>query len=101
MGVGRVAVLASLAKLEREKIKLRTMMGRRFKASTGRVVGANQPTYGLRFTTEVLANGEERTVNYEPDPLTGPIAREALLGLLRQSAGKQVDETQAHRDEAA
>ncbi len=42
--------LFSFAEYEREKIALRTMMGRQRKAQTGMVVGGGDPPYGYRFT---------------------------------------------------
>jgi site-specific DNA recombinase len=37
------------AQMEREKIKQRTLMGRRIRAKSGKLLPANMPTYGLRW----------------------------------------------------
>ena len=67
--------LLSFAEYERAKTTLRTTLGRRTKAQTGRVVGnGGTPPYGHRFVTEALDNGRPRVVGLEPDPVTGPIA---------------------------
>ena len=41
--------------------------------------------YGLRYVHETLANGRERVCALEPDPITGPIARDILLSLRERS----------------
>ena len=61
------------------------MTGRRGKAQAGKVVGNGKATYGLRYITEPSANGKERVCGLEPDPITGPIVREALLALRTRS----------------
>jgi DNA invertase Pin-like site-specific DNA recombinase len=73
--------LFSFAEFEREKIALRTMMGRRRKAQTGMVVGVGPAPYGFRFTYDILDNGRRRVSGLEHDPLTAPIAREILRSL--------------------
>ncbi|CAN5298334.1 recombinase family protein [soil metagenome] len=66
--------LFAFAEYEREKTLLRTMMGRREKALSGRVVGTGAAPYGYRFSRETLHNGRQRTNGLEPDPDTAPIA---------------------------
>lgn len=77
--------LYAFAEYDRQKIRLRTTMGKRAKAQSGRVVGGGRPPYGLRYAYETLANGKERVCALEPDPITGPIARDLLLGLRHRS----------------
>jgi site-specific DNA recombinase len=77
--------LYAFAEYDRQKIKLRTMVGKRAKAQSGRVVGAGRAAYGLRYVYETLTNGKERVCALEPDPIAGPIARDILLGLRHRS----------------
>lgn len=77
--------LYAFAEYDRQKIRLRTTIGKRAKAQSGRVVGAGRAAYGLRYVYETLSNGKERVCALEPDPVTGPIARDILLGLRRRS----------------
>jgi site-specific DNA recombinase len=78
--------LYGFAEYDRMKITLRTMMGRRAKAQTGKVVGVGRAPYGYRFTYETLANGKRRVCGLEPDPETAPIAQRILTALLHRSA---------------
>jgi DNA invertase Pin-like site-specific DNA recombinase/DNA transposition AAA+ family ATPase len=77
--------LFSFAEFEREKIALRTMMGRRRKAQTGMVMGVGPAPYGYRFTHVVLDNGRRRVSGLEHDPLTAPVARGILRSLRTRS----------------
>jgi site-specific DNA recombinase len=52
--------LYGFAEYDRMKITLRTMMGRRAKAQTGKVVGIGRAPYGYRFTYETLTHGKRR-----------------------------------------
>ncbi len=65
--------LLSFAEYERDKIRLRTTMGRRTKAQTGKVVGNGAAPYGHRFVTEILDSGRQRVTSLEPDPIAAPI----------------------------
>ena len=65
--------LLSFAEYEREKIRLRTTMGRRTKAQTGKVVGNGVAPYGHRFVMEILDSGRQRVTSLEPDPIAAPI----------------------------
>ena len=58
---------AFAAELELEKLKERTMRGKRARVEAGKLLPGCRPLYGYRF----IAN---RTA-YEPDPLTAPIVR--------------------------
>ena len=60
--------LFAFAEYEREKTLLRTTMGRREKAMSGRVVGTGSAPFGYRFTHETLHNGRHRVNGLEPDP---------------------------------
>ncbi|MFL5064514.1 MAG: recombinase family protein [Xanthobacteraceae bacterium] len=79
--------LYAFAEYDRTKIIFRTTMGRRAKASIGKVVGAGVAPYAYRYVRETLPNGKTRVCGLEPDPATAPIAREALLALRYRSTG--------------
>lgn len=76
--------LYSFAEYEREKITLRTTMGRRRKAQVGQVVGNGSAPYGYRFTY-ALRNNQRYAYGLELDPLTAPIARRILRDLRTRS----------------
>jgi site-specific DNA recombinase len=77
--------LYGFAEYDRMKITLRTMMGRRAKAQTGKVVGVGRPPYGYGFTYETLTNGKRRVCGLEPDPETAHIAQRILTDLRTRS----------------
>ena len=77
--------LFSFAEYEREKMLLRTLKGKRDKALAGKVVGTGSPPYGYRYVRETLANASHRVCGLEPDPLTAPTARNALVALRARS----------------
>ena len=82
--------LLSFAEFERAKTTLRTTMGRRAKARTGRVVGnGGTPPYGHRFVRETLDNGQQRVVGLEPDPLSAPVAVR-IVRMARQASTWQI-----------
>ncbi|MDP9363445.1 MAG: recombinase family protein [Chloroflexota bacterium] len=82
--------LLSFAEFERAKTTLRTTMGRRAKARTGRVVGnGGTPPYGHRFVRETLDNGQQRVVGLEPDPLRAPVAVR-IVRMARQASTWQI-----------
>lgn len=83
--------LFSFAEYEREKIALRTMMGRQRKAQTGMVVGGGDPPYGYRFTHQTLDNGKQRVRGLEPDPAKEAITRRILRDLRIRSTQEIAD----------
>lgn len=87
--------LYSFAEYERQKIVLRTKMGRHAKASVGKVVGCGIPPFGYRFTHETLANGKQRVCGLEHEPTRAPVIREALLALRTSSSQDVVDDLNA------
>jgi site-specific DNA recombinase len=87
--------LYAFAEYDRQKIILRTTMGRRAKASMGKVVGVGIPPYAYRYVRETLPNGKTRVCGLEPDPITAPIAREAMLALRYRSTGDVASELNA------
>jgi site-specific DNA recombinase len=87
--------LYSFAEYERQKIILRTKMGRHAKASVGKVVGCGIPPFGYRFTYETLGNGKQRVCGLEHEPTRAAIIREALLALRTQSGQDVVDDLNA------
>jgi site-specific DNA recombinase len=74
------------AEYDRERIRLRTMMGRRAKAQMGKVVGHRAAPYGYRFTYEALPNGKERVCGLEPDPVSAPTVERIFAELRTRSA---------------
>jgi site-specific DNA recombinase len=78
-------VRASISEYEREKIKLRTMRGKREKAERGQVVGGSSAPYGYRF----LLNDKGRACGIEPDPITAPVVRR-IFSLLRTHTVERV-----------
>lgn len=63
------------AKVEHEKIKERTMRGKRARAEAGKLIPGWKPRYGYRFTAD-------RT-RYEIDPATAPIVQGVYAAALR------------------
>lgn len=78
-------ILDDFAEYERERICLRTTIGRRKKAKEGMVVGAGRPPYGYRFTYVTLPHGKRRVVGLELDPATVDVARRILTDLRTRS----------------
>jgi site-specific DNA recombinase len=87
--------LYAFAEYDRQKIVLRTTMGRRAKASLGKVVGTSTAKYGYRYVRETLPNGKHRVCGLEHDPVTAPVAREALLALRYRSTNDVANELNA------
>jgi hypothetical protein len=87
--------LYAFAEYDRQKIILRTMMGRRAKASIGKVVGTGTPPYAYRYFRETLPTGKDRVCGLELDPATAPIAREALLALRYRSTNDVANDLNA------
>lgn len=54
---------------EKERIRDRTMRGRKDKALRGKIIGAGSPPYGYQRT------GDGESIHWEVDPLTGPIVQ--------------------------
>jgi site-specific DNA recombinase len=82
--------LYSFAEYEREKITLRTTMGRRRKAQVGQVVGAGNAPYGYRFTY-TLRNNQRVANSLEIDEATAPIARRIFRELRTRSSYEVAD----------
>jgi site-specific DNA recombinase len=61
--------LSSFAEYEREKIRMRTMRGKREKVERGLVVGDSVPPFGYRYVRNTL----DKIIGLEPDPVTAPI----------------------------
>ncbi len=93
--------LFNYAEYEREKIGIRSMMGRTEKATLGMVVGGGPPPYGYRFTYVALENGKRRPTNLEEDPITGPIARRILRELPTRSPAEIAADAHGRRRPAA
>ncbi len=83
--------MLSFAEYEREKIRLRTMLGRRRKAEVGKVVGLGAPPYGYRFTYEMIDN-QLKVFGLEPNPATAPIAVRILERVRHRSTVDIADE---------
>jgi site-specific DNA recombinase len=83
--------MLSFAEYDREKIRLRTMLGRRRKAEVGKVVGLGAPPFGYRFTYETIEH-QQKVCGLEPDPVTAPIARRILRAIPHRSTCDIADE---------
>jgi site-specific DNA recombinase len=83
--------MLSFAEYEREKIRLRTMLGRRRKAEVGKVVGLGGPPFGYRFTYESIEH-QQKVFGLEPDPATAPIALRILQTVRYRSTLDVADE---------
>lgn len=75
--------LQSFAEFEREKIKFRTLRGRREKIERGLVLGSGPAPYGYRY---VRAGERNRVVGLDPDPATAPIVQRIFAEALHRSA---------------
>jgi site-specific DNA recombinase len=65
---------ALFAEVEREKIKERTMRGKRARAESGRLLPSSRPLYGYRWVSVPRKDGNGLThVGYQADPLTAPV----------------------------
>src|ERR687885_1017610 len=62
------------AKVEHEKIRERSVRGRKARADNGKILPGCRPLYGYRFTAD-------RT-GYEPDPLTAPIVQRIFASVI-------------------
>jgi site-specific DNA recombinase len=65
--------MPNFAEFKREKIRLRTMLGRRRKEEVGKVVGLGAPPFDYRFTYETIEH-QQKVFGLELDPATAPIA---------------------------
>lgn len=83
--------LYSFAEFEREKIRLRSITGKRQKAKQGRVMGQNHPPYGYRFTVD----GRGTVVGLEPDPDTVPIVKRIHQLIVHHSTTDVADQLNA------
>jgi len=83
--------MLSFAEYEREKIRLRTMLGRRRKAEVGKVVGLGASPYGYRFTYETVEH-QQKVCGLEPDPITAPTAVRILEAVRYRSTVDVADE---------
>jgi site-specific DNA recombinase len=83
--------MLSFAEYEREKIRLRTMLGRRRKAEVGKVVGLGAAPFGYRFTHESIEH-QQKVFGLEPDPATAPIAVRILQAVRYRSTLDVADE---------
>src|SRR5262249_21671274 len=72
----------SIAEYEREKIKMRTLRGKREKAERGQIVGGGLAPYGYRY----LKNEQGRAYALVPDPATAPIVQRIYAALRHESA---------------
>ncbi len=72
--------LFSIAEYEREKIALRTALGKRQKARNGAVPGGGKPPFGYRWARDQHG----RVSGLEPDPETAPYAQELFTLLETQ-----------------
>gem|GEM_PF-822105 len=79
--------LFSIAEYEREKFRLRSMIGKTQKAKSGQVVGGPRAPYGYRFVQKETRPGMWRIVGLDIDPETGPIVTRIFsLAVTRSSA---------------
>jgi site-specific DNA recombinase len=83
--------MLSFAEYEREKIRLRTMRGRRRKAEVGKVVGLGAAPYGYQFTYETVEH-QQKVCGLESDPRTAPIAVRILHAVRHRSTLDIADE---------
>lgn len=67
MGHAVRGIMAAVAQIERDKIRERTMRGRRARAERGAIIPGGHPLYGYRFTPDKRG--------YVIDPETAPIVR--------------------------
>jgi len=72
-------VRASVSEYEREKIKLRTLRGRREKAERGLVVGCGPAPYGYRYVLGLKG----KPIGLEIDPVQGDVVRRIFDGVQR------------------
>ena len=91
--IGRciVGVLAAFAQMERENIRMRTMMGRQASARSGKFTGCKAP-FGYRWN--ILDNGKREIV---PDPYTSVIVKDIYrlynTGLTIKETTRRIMET--------